>query len=276
MTDVHQDVFAHNPPEADEIPLVVSVPHTGVLTPPEMLARLASDEMRSLPMTDWHLHHLYDFVPSLGADLLCARYSRFVVDLNRPPTPRALYPGRFETGLVAMETFKGEPIWNEPPNEAEIAARRERYHRRYHDKLNALLQDKLKKFGQVWLIDAHSIASHPTRMHDRLDKHIYLGNRDGLSCEEGWYEFMVGQFETRGMSVSRNYPYKGGYITDYYGENPAVQAVQIEMNQELYMDQDDPASGPEHPNFAATRDKLREVFGEMAGQIEEIVPGKFG
>ena len=108
MTDVHQDVFAHRPPEADEIPLVVSVPHTGVLIPDEMTARLASDEMRSLPMTDWHLHHLYDFVPSLGADLLCAQYSRFVVDLNRPPTPRALYPGRFETGLVALETFKGE------------------------------------------------------------------------------------------------------------------------------------------------------------------------
>lgn len=274
MTDVYDDVFTHRPPEADEMPLVVSVPHTGVLIPLEMAARLASDEMRSLPMTDWHLHHLYDFVPSLGADLLCAQYSRFVVDLNRPPTPRALYPGRFETGLVALETFKGEAIWNEPPNETEIAARRERYHQPYHDKLNALLKDKLERFGQVWLIDAHSIASHPTRMHDRLDKHIYLGNRDGLSCEEGWFEFMVSQFESRGMSVSRNYPYKGGYITDYYGENAAIQAVQIEMNQELYMDQDDPASGTTHSNFDATRQKLKELFAEVLQQIRIIKPGE--
>ena len=274
MTDRQLPVFAHRPPETDEIPLVVSVPHTGVFMPQEMLVRLANDTMRTQPMTDWHLHKLYDFVPELGADLLCATYARFVVDLNRPPTPRALYPGRFETGLVALETFTGEPIWSQPPDEQEIAQRRELYHQPYHDKLNALIQDKLKKFGQVWLIDAHSIASHPTRMHDKLDKHIYLGNRDGLSCEDGWYEFMVGQFESRGMSVSRNYPYKGGYITDHYGSNAAVQAVQIEMNQELYMDQDDPASGPTHPNFAATQDKLKDLFAEMVGKIREIVPSK--
>lgn len=272
MSEVNDAVFHHRAPEAEEIPLVVSVPHTGVLMPPAMAARLADDAMRALPMTDWHLHNLYDFVPGLGADLLSARYSRFVVDLNRAPEPRVLYPGRFETGLVALETFKGETIWAQPPAEEEVARRREQYHRPYHDKLAALLQDKLERFGQVWLIDAHSIASHPTRMHQRLDRDIYLGNRDGLSCEEAWFEYMVGQFESRGMSVSRNYPYKGGYITDFYGQKPAVQAVQIEMNQELYMDQDEPASGLAHPRFAATRQALSDLFGALSEEIRRICP----
>lgn len=270
MSELNDEVFDHRAPEAPEIPLVVSVPHTGVLMPDEMAARLANDAMRALPMTDWHLHRLYDFVPGLGADLLCARYSRFVVDLNRAPEPRVLYPGRFETGLVALETFKGEPIWAQPPGDEEVAQRRERYHRPYHDKLAALVRDKLERFGQVWLIDAHSIASHPTRMHQRLDRDIYLGNRDGLSCEDAWFEFMVKEFESCGMSVSRNYPYKGGYITDFYGGNPAVQAVQIEMNQELYMDQDDPASGPSHPRFSATRLALVELFTNLAARIQSL------
>jgi hypothetical protein len=67
------------------------------------------------PMTDWHLHQLYDFLPALGATTIFATVSRFVVDLNRPPQPRALYPGRFETGLVPLETFQGETVFQTPP-----------------------------------------------------------------------------------------------------------------------------------------------------------------
>jgi len=264
---MHEDVFDHRGPEALEVPLVVSVPHTGVLVPPDIAGQFASDAIRALPMTDWHLHRLYDFVPGLGGDLLCARYSRFVVDLNRPPLPRALYPGRFETGLVALETFQGEPVWLQPPGEAEITRRRERFHAPYHRKLEQLLAGKLERFGHAWLIDAHSIASWPTRMHDTLDRDIYLGNRDGTSCDAAWFEFVAGQFELRGMSVSRNHPYKGGYITDYYGQRSSVDALQIEMNQQLYMDQDDPAGGPVHPRFAHTRERLAALFSHLVSRM---------
>jgi N-formylglutamate deformylase len=65
-------------------------------------------------MTDWHLHALYDFLPALGITTIHAVYSRFVVDLNRPPDGHALYPGRFETGLVPMETFSGDKIFGGP------------------------------------------------------------------------------------------------------------------------------------------------------------------
>jgi len=261
---MQEDVYSFRAHEAREIPLVVSVPHTGTRVPPDIDREFASDAIRALPMTDWHLHELYNFVPGLGGDLLCARYSRFVVDLNRPPEPRALYPGRFETGLVALQTFQGEAIWAHQPGEAEIARRRERYFEPYHRKLEQVLASKLERFGHVWLIDAHSIASRPTRMHDSLEQDIYLGNRDGTSCEDAWFEFVAAQFEARGMSVSRNYPYKGGYITDFYGQRPSVDALQIEMNQQLYMDQDAPASGPTHPRFDMTRRRLHELFAQLA------------
>ncbi len=259
--------FVYKPPEAEEIPLLVSIPHTGVYVPEEIADTLASDYIRSLPMTDWHLHHLYDFLPSMGIDVIHATYSRFVVDMNRPPEPKALYPGRFETGLVATKTFNGEDIYKQAPSEDEVKRRREKYHAPYHAELARVLEKKKKKFGHAFLIDAHSIASRPTLMHDTLQEHIYLGNRDGASCGPAFMDFMDERFQNHGLKVSRNKPYKGGYITDHYGSLDKVQALQIEMNQQVYMDEDDPPGALAHPRFAEARAILRDIFGELSEAI---------
>ena len=62
-----------------------------------------------LPDTDWFVDALYDFATDLGAGLLVATQSRYVVDLNRPPDDGALYATR-TTGLVPGETFDGHAV----------------------------------------------------------------------------------------------------------------------------------------------------------------------
>src|SRR5690606_23908371 len=52
--------------------VIASIPHTGTWLPDTLRARLASDAMRALPMTDWHLHELYDFLPGLGVSVVHA------------------------------------------------------------------------------------------------------------------------------------------------------------------------------------------------------------
>ncbi len=80
-------------------PLIVSVPHSGNVLPEALQARLTPLALAQ-PDTDWYVDRLYDFVPQLGATLLVARYSRYVIDLNRPPDDAALYPGAARTGSV--------------------------------------------------------------------------------------------------------------------------------------------------------------------------------
>ena len=220
-------------------------------------------------MTDWHLHDLYDFLPALGIATIHAHYSRFVVDLNRPPKPRSLYPGRFETGLVATETFHGEPIWKANPAADVVAQRRLEFHQPYHRQLARMLAEKISRFGRVYLIDAHSIASMANQLHDELVHEIDLGDRDGQSCRPSMMAFFAGEFSKAGLAVCRNDPYKGGYITDHYGQLPAVQALQIEMCQRVYMDEADPAGGPDHANFNAMKQQLRDVFSNFS----RFVPG---
>jgi formiminoglutamase len=251
-------------PTAPTVPLVVSIPHTGTWLPPEVRDSLASPAMQGLPMTDWHLHLLYDFLPALGATTIHATVSRFVVDLNRPPAARPLYPGRFETGLIPLETFQGEAVFSSPPGPEDIDIRRATWHAPYHARLQALLDEARARFGRVTLIDAHSVASGPNKLHGALEKEIYLGDRDGATCPATLRAKLHKAFEAEGLAVAVNAPYKGGYITDYYGRQDGVDAMQIEMAQRVYMDEDDPTGGPGHPRFGVARSMLERVLGQLA------------
>jgi N-formylglutamate deformylase len=252
-------------PTAQPVPLVVSIPHTGTWLPEDMAASFASPAMTAQPMADWHLHELYDFLPELGATTLFATASRFVIDLNRPPRPRPLYPGRFETGLVPLQTFQGDAVFGVPPGPEEIEARRLAWHAPYHARLQALLDEARRRFGRVVLVDAHSVASVANRLHGALQEEIYLGDRDGATCGERLCELLREAFVAEGLGVAVNAPYKGGYITDHYGRQDGVEAIQIEMVQRVYMDEDDPPGGPAHPRFAAARQMLRRVLEKLRG-----------
>ncbi|HET9836102.1 MAG TPA: N-formylglutamate amidohydrolase, partial [Rhodanobacteraceae bacterium] len=79
-------------------PLLVSLPHDGTVIPDEIAARMTPQALR-VPDTDWHVGLLYGLAKELGASIIAPRWSRYVVDLNRPPDGHALYPGRSETSL---------------------------------------------------------------------------------------------------------------------------------------------------------------------------------
>lgn len=261
------DPFVVLPAREPAIPLVVSIPHTGTLLPEDTRRRLASPEMLAQPMTDWHLHKLYDFLPDLGVTVIHAVYSRFVVDLNRPADGKPLYPGRFETGLVPLETFTGERVFAEPPGPEEVAELGREFHQPYHVRLGELLTERLDTWGRVVLVDAHSVASGANRLHPALDRDIYLGDRDGESCDAWLLECLRTAFEVEGLSVSVNEPYKGGYITDHYGRLPGVESIQIEMCQRVYMDETAPEDGPKHRSFNTARHMLRRVFTSLAARV---------
>ena len=65
------------------------------------------------------------FLGELGASLLVATHSRYVVDLNRPPDNANLYPGQDTTPLVPLDTFHKHPLYRpgKEPDVDEIAER---------------------------------------------------------------------------------------------------------------------------------------------------------
>jgi N-formylglutamate deformylase len=194
------------------------------------------------PDTDWHVSRLYAFARELGASVLVPRHSRYVVDLNRPPDDASLYPGQNTTGLCPAVRFSGEPVYREgeAPDPAEVAARVERYWRPYHDALETELRRLRARHGRVVLWEGHSIRGEcPFLFEGRLPD-LNLGTADGRSCAPALQERLTAVLQgQQRYDWVVNGRFKGGYITRHYGD-PAhgVDAVQLEISQRLYMDED--------------------------------------
>lgn len=224
-------------------PLLVSLPHVGTIIPDEFKARFC-DRALAVDDTDWHLERLYDFVLDRGASLIYSQISRYVMDLNRPPSNEPMYPGANNTELCPTRSFSGDRLYRDglEPDNVEIARRRTLFWQPYHDALATELERLKLKFGYALLFDGHSIRSvlpwlFPGKLPD-----LNLGTADGSSC--------AGSLERRLEQVLQNHNhythvingrFKGGYITRHYGRPAqAIHAVQLEMCWSLYMEESSP------------------------------------
>ncbi|KFN50291.1 N-formylglutamate deformylase [Arenimonas composti] len=221
-------------------PLLVSLPHDGIAIPGDLGNRLSSGAL-SVPDTDWFVARLYAFARELGASVLVPVYSRYVVDLNRPPDDTSLYPGQNTTGLCPVRRFDGGPVYlpGQEPDADEVRARVEQYWRPYHDALQAELQRLRAQHGQVLLWEGHSIRSEVPFLFEGRLPDLNLGTAGGASCTPARQQrieaVLAAQQDYRWVVNGR---FKGGYITRHYGD-PAqrIDAVQLELAQSTYMDE---------------------------------------
>lgn len=227
-------------------PLLVSLPHDGTAIPDAIASRMTSQALR-VPDTDWHVGLLYAFAKELGASLIAPHWSRYVVDLNRPPDGHSLYPGRSETALVPVNTFADEPIYRDgaQPDAAEIPARVEEYWRPYHAALRAELDRLRDAHGRAVLWDGHSIRSRVPRFFDGKLPDFNLGTADGASCSPALQVRLAEVLRTHAGGGAHGYDhvvngrFKGGHITRHHGcPGQGVDAVQLELAQYIYMDED--------------------------------------
>jgi len=223
-------------------PLLLSLPHDGSLIPESLRARM-TPQARVAPDTDWHVSRLYDFARGLGASILVPKYSRYVIDLNRGEADTSLYPGQNTTGLVPLVRFTGEPIYlpGREPDADEVASRIDTCWRPYHVALRGELDRLRAMHGRVALWEGHSIRGSglPFLFEGRLPD-LNLGTANGASCSPA----LQARIETVLAGQGRydwvaNGRFKGGHITRHYGA-PAdgIDAVQLELSQRTYMDED--------------------------------------
>lgn len=224
------------------LPLLVSIPHAGTQLTPEVEAGL-SEAARGLPDTDWHIPLLYDFVRDLGASVLIGHYSRYVIDLNRPPDNQPLY-STATTGLFPETLFDGTPTF--APGKTPDASQRQGYIDQiwhpYHQQIQQELARLKAQYGYALLFDAHSIASQIPRLFEGRLPDLNIGTNDGASCSPtliaAIQDVCAAQSEYSWVVNGR---FKGGYITRAYGQpQQQIKAVQLELAQLNYMDETPP------------------------------------
>jgi N-formylglutamate deformylase len=222
-------------------PLFVSLPHDGTALPDDIAARMTASARR-VPDTDWHVSRLYAFARELGASMIVPAYSRYVVDLNRPPDDASLYPGQNTTGLCPIVQFSGEPVYlqGQEPSPDEIAQRVGNFWRPYHEALAAEIARIKAAHGRVVLWEGHSIRSVVPFLFDGRLPDFNLGTANGASCSADLQRRLVSVLEAqKKYTFVVNGRFKGGYITRQYGDPASgVDAIQLELAQSNYMDED--------------------------------------
>ena len=223
---------------AGHTPLLVSMPHVGTHVPEDITAALTNEAL-ALPDTDWHVDRLYDFLDDLGASVIAATHSRYVVDLNRAPDGSDLYPEQDTTELCPTTTFDRRPLYREGrlPDEDEIARRVSACWQPYHTAL-AAERERLKAMHGVTLLwDAHSIASEVPRFFEGRLPDLNLGTNGGASCDPALARRVMAVADAaQGYSAVLDGRFKGGYITRHYGRpTDGVHAIQLELSQRTYM-----------------------------------------
>jgi N-formylglutamate deformylase len=222
-----------------QLPIIISAPHVGTELPLHVRDALNPDIAMQLPDTDWFVDQLYDFSTAIGAHLIKARYSRYVIDLNRPVEGPSLYTdARRQTEFVPTTSFEGVPLYKEGYvlDDTERQKRIDLYYRPYYEELQQQIDLALSKFGRVLLWDAHSIKRHVQSIQAAPFPDLMLGDRDGHTADPRLVEIALGELKASPYSVAYNSPFKGGQITRYHGRSAAgVYAMQLEMSQDIYM-----------------------------------------
>ncbi len=224
-------------------PILVSMPHIGFDIPPDLRSGYVPRALDAED-TDWHLDRLYNCLPALGASVLRPRFSRYVIDLNRPPDDAPMYPGASNTELCPTRFFTGDALYlpgREPPVE-ERQRRREVYWQPYHDALRGEMDRIRAEHGFVLLWDAHSIRSRIPWLFEGVLPDLNIGTANGDSAHASIAQATADAAARYGdVSHVVNGRFKGGYITRHYGD-PAgdAHAVQLEMCQSTYMSEQAP------------------------------------
>ena len=263
---IQNDIFTLYPGTQ---PLLVSMPHVGTLIPPDLQPRYVARALQ-VEDTDWHLEALYDFVQASGASLIVPRYSRYVIDLNRPSENTPMYAGANNTELCPTRFFTGDPLYRAgmEPDGAEVARRIASYWQPYRSALEAELTRLRHAHGHAVLFDAHSIQSAvPWLFAGRLPD-LNLGTVNGSSTAASLHDALAQLLASQStFSQVVDGRFKGGHITRHYGR-PAEgwHAIQLEMCWSTYM--------AEQPPYVLDEARARQVRPLLQQLVQTLIDWK--
>ncbi len=224
-------------------PLLISLPHVGTQIPPDQTQRYTERALQ-VEDTDWHLETLYAFAKDLGASLIVPRYSRYLIDLNRPSENTPMYAGANNTELCPTRFFTGEPLHKEggAPDAAEVARRTATYWQPYRSAIDAELSRLRALHGHALLLDGHSIKSELPWLFEGTLPDLNLGTANGTSAAPSLRAALSGVLQNQSdFTHVVDGRFKGGHITRHYGRpSEGWHAVQLEMCWKCYMNEQPP------------------------------------
>jgi N-formylglutamate deformylase len=270
LADLHRKPFLIARPKEQTAPFVFASPHSGRLYPADFVAGSWLTPLALRRSEDAFVDELFASAVECGAPIISARFPRAFLDVNRAaceldntmfdaalPSEVGAPSARVAAGLGVIPKIvrDGVEIYRRKLSPAEAEERLARLHRPYHAALGALVEETRARFGAAIVVDCHSMPGAAPCPD------IVFGDCHGASASSALMRHAELAFEACGFSVTRNTPYAGGYTTRLYGRRDRdIQALQIEVNRALYLDEErvEPLA-----RFTQTRARLGEALKRL-------------
>lgn len=233
------------------IPLFISIPHSGEKIPDQTPWLKDLSERVLMSDVDRYVDVLYmPALQSLKIPFQLTEWHRYAVDLNRIPVDvdaasviGASKPvGSHSDGYHWVKTKADVQLMPEPMSEEN------------HQELTQLIYEPFhagvrnhynffRKQGcrDIFHIDAHSMPSRGTKNHrdpGEMRADVVVSDCGGKSCHPNFKDLVIAAYASSGLKVAYNWPYLGGRVTEQYGKPElGQQAIQVELNRALYMDE---------------------------------------
>jgi N-formylglutamate deformylase len=233
-------------------PFFISIPHSGERIPPEAAWLHGLPEPIVMCDVDRYVDRLYQpTVDQLKLACVKTQWHRYVVDLNRLPEDVDAESvigshnpaGKFTTGLHWIKTTRGTRLMPAPITEALHKQLVERYFNPFHEDVREMYTFfRDKGSDKIFHLDAHSMPSKGTSVHKdpgQTRAEIVVSDWEGKSCDLAYKDLVCEAYTKSGLKVAYNWPYLGGRVTQTYGKpQSGQQAIQVEINRALYMDEE--------------------------------------
>lgn len=218
--------------------MILHIPHSNTNTLGRNIEQFDIDYL-----TDWFTDKLFWHE---SADIIIFPYSRFICDVER--FPDEIEP-MFEKGQGICYT-KGTADNNIiVTNESEM---KELYNE-WHKNFNILVGKSLSYKDNVIIVDCHSY--NPSEG----DPDICIGTNDENSELPKNVQTYI---ESLGYNTKINKPFAGSIVPSQYINNENVQSIMIEVNKNLYLNQDLTKSD----DFEKTKEMLYKIIEFISKQ----------
>ncbi|MFT4961546.1 MAG: N-formylglutamate amidohydrolase [Paracoccaceae bacterium] len=272
-----QTAFKLKLPDKRLSSVVFASPHACATYPTTFVQQSILDEHTIRSSEDAFVNDLFAAAPDFGAPLLMAGAPRAFVDMNR--SQEELDPALIEgakghahnprvasgLGVIPRVVSNGRAIYRGKISMTEAQHRIETYWRPYHTALQGLLDEAKSEFGHAILIDCHSMPHEAMDGIARIGSsrpEIVLGDRFGAAASAEIVDRVESAFASAGLTVTRNAPFAGAYVTQAYGRPSRRQhAIQVEIDRAIYMDEKRIVP---NENFAEFQAMLRKIIAEIA------------
>lgn len=233
------------------IPFLVSIPHSGEKVPEFATWLHGLPEETLMCDVDRYVDRLYEpSLKELAIPFTKTEWHRYAGDLNRFPDDvdalsvqgHANAAGKFNRGFLWQITTTELPLMKAP-----IAAElHQKLVQLIYEPFHASVRDLYAKHRAnghetIYHLDAHSMPSVGTRQHRDPGEHraeIVVSDNLGKSCGKPYRDLVIAAYCVAGFKVGYNWPYFGGRVTEHYGlPEKGQQAIQVEMNRALYMNE---------------------------------------